>query len=316
MEAFLTGFYTVFYAMMKIAAVAAIAGLLVKKSILSDDDITSLSRVTVNVLLPCLIFSSIITDFDPSKISWWWTLPLAALAMNLLGLSAGRLIFNSRFHENRELVAMGALQNSAYLVLPLGQALFPDQFHTFANLCFIFVMGNTPVMWSAGKVLITGKGEMNLSGFMTPPLAASLAGVGLVLLNLEGYVPQLATDATRMLGSATIPVATFILGATLGQVTLSHLPPLTSLLKMTAIKFFLLPLATLGALIFLDIPARMPLVASLLIMEAAAAPATALILQSRAYGGDTPKVGSTMLISYFICIFAIPFWISLAAPFH
>lgn len=298
--------------MLRIVLVAMLAGILVRRRVIRPQDIDTLSRVTIHVLLPCLILTSLLTQFNPSSSPHWWTLPLASMVMNLFGLFLGWVLFGGRLAENRELIAMCGIQNSAYLVLPVGQALFPDTFDTFAAYCFLFVIGNTPILWSLGVMLVGGKKKVRFQDMINPPLIASLAGVTLVLLRLNQHVPPLVVDATRFLGSATIPMATFILGATLGEVRLGSLPPWHKLLRLSTVKFMLIPLATWGCISAFHLTERSPLIASLFMIQAAAAPATNLILQARAYGGKTDIMGGAMLICYAACLLAIPFWLTLA----
>jgi predicted permease len=59
------------------------------------------------------------------------------------------------------------------------------------------------------------------------------------------------------------------------------------------------------------LPSRYPLLSNLLILEAAAPAATAMIIQIRRYGGDERKAGSIILVSYFACLILIPFWLAL-----
>lgn len=311
---FAAGFQTVFLSMLRIALVACLAGLLVRRRVIRSSDIDTLSRVTIQVLVPCLILTSLLTQFNPSSAPRWWALPLASMAMNLFGLFLGWIFFGCRVDRNRELIAMCGIQNSAYLVLPVGQALFPESFDTFAAWCFLFVIGNTPVVWSLGVMLVGGKTTIRLREMLNPPLVASLFGVLLVLSGLHRHVPPLVIDATRLLGSATIPLATFILGATLGEVRLTNLPSWHHLLRLATVKFALIPLATWGGLTALHLTGQSPLIASLCMIQASAAPATNLILQSRAYGGNTEVIGSSMVICYAACLFAIPFWLTVAAP--
>ncbi|BCS97482.1 hypothetical protein DSLASN_31140 [Desulfoluna limicola] len=309
---FAAGFQTVLLSMLRIILVALLAGILVRRRVIKPQDIDTLSRVTIHVLLPCLILTSLLTQFNPSSSPHWWTLPLASMVMNLAGIFLGWVLFGLRIHENRELIAMCGIQNSAYLVLPVGQALFPGSFDTFAAYCFLFVIGTTPIHWSIGVLLVGGKREIRLKEMINPPLIASLVGVTLVLMGLNQYVPPLVVDSTRFLGNATIPLATFILGATLGEVRLENLPPWHKLLRLSTVKFMLIPLATWGCISALHLPERAPLMASLFMIQAAAAPATNLILQARAYGGKTDLLGGAMLISYAVCLLAIPFWLTLA----
>lgn len=309
---FAAGFQTVFLSMLRIVLVAMLAGILVRRRVIRPQDIDTLSRVTIHVLLPCLILTSLLTQFNPSSNPHWWILPLASMVMNLFGLFLGWVLFGCRLANNRELIAMCGIQNSAYLVLPVGQALFPDTFDTFAAYCFLFVIGATPILWSLGVMLVGGGKKVRLGDMINPPLIASLAGVALVLLGLNHYVPPLVVDSTRFLGSATIPMATFILGATLGEVRLGSLPPWHKLLRLSAVKFMLIPLATWGGISAFHLAERNPLMASLFMIQAAAAPATNLILQARAYGGKTDTMGGAMVICYAVCLLAIPFWLTLA----
>jgi predicted permease len=53
-----------------------------------------------------------------------------------------------------------------------------------------------------------------------------------------------------------------------------------------------------------------PLLADEMIIQSAAAPATALILQVRTYGGDLKKIGGITFISYLITLIAIPLWLT------
>jgi predicted permease len=47
----------------------------------------------------------------------------------------------------------------------------------------------------------------------------------------------------------------------------------------------------------------------LLIIEAASAPATALILMARTYGGNLDRIGAVILISYGLCPVFLPLWL-------
>ena len=40
------------------------------------------------------------------------------------------------------------------LVLPVGLAIFPEQFDRFALYCFLFILGFNAVLWSVGKALV------------------------------------------------------------------------------------------------------------------------------------------------------------------
>ena len=56
-----------------------------------------------------------------------------------------------------------------------------------------------------------------------------------------------------------------------------------------------------------------PVLANLLVIQASAPAATAIILQVRAYGGDVRKTGNMMFLSYLICLIALPLWLAVWA---
>jgi len=65
MNIFWITFESTFVAILRIALVCIGAGLLVRKNIITRSHIESLSTVMIRVLLPCLIFSKIISAFNP-----------------------------------------------------------------------------------------------------------------------------------------------------------------------------------------------------------------------------------------------------------
>jgi hypothetical protein len=233
--------------------------------------------------------------------------------MIFFGLGMGYLFFPKSFKQKQHLFPLASMQNAIYLVLPIGRFIFPDQFSDFLVYSFLFIIGFTPVAWSLGKVLITGRSfsQIKVKEFITPPFVVSVGTVLFVLSGLHRYVPHMVLDSVSLVGEATIPVSNIVLGATLGTISLKKWPPFFDIIRITSIKFLFTPLATIALLYLIGLKQSNPLLASLIIIESAAAPATALILQVRTYGGDKQATGSIMLLSYLLCILAIPLWIAL-----
>ena len=172
-QIFVSSFLTMFYAVAKIMMIALIAGLLVRKKIIEQEHIRGLSEITVMVLLPALMFTNTISTFKPGETVGWWILPLLGMAFPILGLSFSHIIFWKRPVAGKNILAVASFHNAAYLVLPIGQIIFPDQFDEFALFCFLFVMGYNPILWSVGKFFVTRSGEdyiYHWKDFITPRL--------------------------------------------------------------------------------------------------------------------------------------------------
>ncbi|MFA6403843.1 MAG: AEC family transporter [Salinivirgaceae bacterium] len=305
-------FFPVFKAVFVILVVALVSGLMFRKNIITHSHIEGLSHIVVLILLPCLSFSKIIQYFKPQTSPYWWLLPLIALAMIGLGLLVSGLFYYNKISQSKKYIALAAFMNANYMVLPIGQLAFPDQFDSFATYTFLFVLGVNPALWSIGKYLITDKDntQFSLKQLFSPPFAAILLAVVLVLTGMHTYIPELIMEPIDFIADAAVPAATLVLGATIGSVSLRKLPPLADILKVTATKLFILPLITIVFLKYTQLLENNSLLADLLVIEAAVAPASSLVIQVRKYGGDSQNVGYIMFITYILCLLTIPAWFS------
>ena len=309
---FLPTFTTVFSAVFQVFIISAAAGVLVRIKIVSQAHIQALSAVTVNIFLPCLIVVKTVSQFDPAGFALWWILPLSGVLIALAGLGMAALLFGTD-PKKQPFVSMASFQNAVYIVLPIGQLVYPDQFDRLALFCFLLILGQSPIMWSVGKVLVSGRRDTAIvwKDFVTPPLVATLAAIFLVISGTAAMLPQNLLSAMDFLGQATVPLAVFILGATLGSIALKEMPPLPDVFRVAGVKFVLVPGTAFAVMYGLGLYQTLPLFCSLIILQTSSPPATNLILMVRNYGGDTQAVASMMLLQYMVCIIAMPLWLSL-----
>ena len=310
-DLFLNTFLTVFQGIIKIFIIAGIAGILVWRKVIQQSFIDGLSNIMVYVFLPCMIFSTIISGFNPHQERYWWIIPLAAIIVTLAGLGIAALAFIPDFKKHSNILPLACMPNAAYLVLPIGEFLYPDQFEQFAVYCFLVVLGLNPVFWSVGLYLVTGRKRTDFQWrqLLTPPFLVNIISILLVLSTVHKYIPPVLTDSIDMLGQATVPSATFILGATIAS-TIKSLPGFWITFRVTFIKFIVIPVMTIFILLALQVQKTNPLLADEMIIQSAAAPATALIIQVRTFGGDINKIGGVTFISYLITLLAIPVWLT------
>ncbi len=313
-QIFWSGFWSMFDALAVVFIVIIAAGLLVRKNIVTDLHIESLSKITVVVLMPAMIFSNTLISFKPEELPAWWLLPLLGIGMSLGGMAIALLLFADNIKKHRSMIAVSSLQNAGYLVLPIGQVVYPEHFQEFALITFLFILGYNPLLWSLGKYLSTSsevKVKITARSFITAPAIANVLSLLVVLLGLKPYFPKPFIDSADLLGKATVPIAIFVLGATLGSVSLRKFPSFIDILRVTSIRYMFIPAATVAVLYAIGLGKTHPLLADFFVIQSAAAPATAIMLQVRAYGGDRQKTGSMMLLSYVFCLVALPFWIAL-----
>ncbi|MGK7395796.1 MAG: AEC family transporter [Candidatus Cyclobacteriaceae bacterium M3_2C_046] len=313
-QTFFNSFYPIFQAILMIFLIALAAGLLVRQKVVKQEQIDGVSRLTIYIFLPCLIFSKLTIYFNPADMTLWWLLPLVGVIMILVGMGISWIFFIKELPAKKNLIALSSIQNAAYLALPLAEAIYPDQFDQFSVYVFLIVIGVNPMLWSIGKILTSDAPDsikLKLKDFITPPLVANLLAIFLVLTHLHHFIPALLSESIDFLGQATVPVVTFILGATLGSISLRLWPSFWDALRLLLVKFGFIPLLMLMGLTWLELHAQNQLLAEFFMIQAASAPATGIILQVRGYGGDMQKTGSMMILAYFTCLVAIPLWITL-----
>ena len=301
-------------ALARVFIIILVAGILVRKKIITQEHINALSKVTVIVLLPSLVFSNTLQHFSTETLPYWWVLPLMGIAMSLVGVLFASGVFAVDFRKQRNMIAVSSMQNAGYLVLPVGQIVYPERFIEFSLITFLFILGYNPLLWSLGKYLSTSddkKVKIHLKDMITPPAVANILSLVLVLLGWQKIFPDIFVDSVDLIGQAAVPIATFVLGATLGTVSLRKFPKLVNIIRVVFVKYIMLPVVTIFILKYFDIGKNYPLLADFFVIQAAAAPATGLILQVRTYGGDVQKVAGMMLITYVVCLLALPFWIAL-----
>ncbi|MBN1253264.1 MAG: AEC family transporter [Bacteroidales bacterium] len=303
---------SVFGAMLRVFFIIFFAGLLVRKKIITTEQVSALSKITVFVLLPSLIFSNNILNFHPKENPDWWIIPIIGIGMSLVGVSIALILFLPDIKTKKNMLPVSSMQNAGYLVLPIVQILYPADFHVFALYTFLFIIGFNFILWSLGKVLVTSndgnKISFKINDFINPPLIANLSTIIIVLISFQSYIPDFVIDSSDLLGKAAVPIATFVLGATLGEISFRKWPPIIDILRVNFTKFAIIPIITIFILYHFEIYKTHPFLSDFFIIQSAAAPATSIILQVKTYGGNAQKIGSMMIISYLICLVAMPLW--------
>lgn len=306
-------FLEILRAMIPLAVIAGIGAVMARGRLFPDAAIAGLSKAVVYLFLPALIFTKILRGLDPGAMPLWWLIPLSALALFALGLGLTLLFLRKEARASRDVIPLGFMQNAGYFVLALGLQLHRSDQDEFSAYVFLFVLGNSPLLWSFGKYFIsrTEPGPIRWRELATPPLIANVAAVTLVLTGASRFFPDPVFRGLEMAGDAAIPGALIVLGASLAQLELRRDGEWGLIGRCVAVKLLLVPAATIGLLCLLGLKSHDPLWAEMLVLQAAVPHAINLVIHVRTYGGNLRRVGSVMILSYLCSLFTIPFWLSL-----
>lgn len=180
-------------------------------------DVRALASISIYVLLPCLIFHSLLT----TEITVGQAFPLIAiLLLNtaclwLLGKALGRVRHLSRDDESFFLLTT-MFMNAGNMGMPVALYAFGDRGLDFAVVGVIIInaLMNTLAVYYASRHL-GGASQAVRTVFSLPTIYA--AAFALIVRAADIPFPEFLLDPLKLIGRSTIPVAQLLLGIQLAK---------------------------------------------------------------------------------------------------
>ncbi len=299
-------------AVVQIFLLGALGYFLARKNILGDEGLNAISRLTLDITLPLLIFAQLIKEFSFSNYANWWVFPLLSLAITLLGLIVGAVfswLIKGSQHK-AQFISLVSFQNSGYLPLALIAALLPPELAApvFIYL-FLFLFGFNLVMFSLGVFILSYSKEkkFEMVSLFSPPVIACLAGLAGVFFGLPKVMPDWAIKPIRMMGDCTLPLAMLVVGGSLASIRLKHID-IKAMIYLVLAKLVVMPLIGLWVVTSYSMP---HLVALLVILQLAAPPATTLSVLVRHYRKEDLLVSQGIFFGHILSLISIPVFLSI-----
>lgn len=306
----MTEFATVLAAVLPVFGIIGVGLLLRKLEWLTEEADQSLLRVTLRLLVPCLILDSTLGN---AALTQWRNLLLApTLGFGSVAVGMAIAALTGRWHGLRDrgaartFVAAVGIYNYGYVPLPLAMLLFDK---ATVGVLFVFMLGVEVALWTLGVMVLTGQGlGQNWRQALNAPLLALLLALVLNALGGEALAPGPVRTALHWLGQCAIPMALILIGAVMAD----HAGEFHShsgwrvMGCAVLLRNGLLPALFLGAASLL--PASREL-RHVLVLEAAMPAAVFPIIMSRHYGGDPPTALRVVVSTSLVGLVSIPLWI-------
>ncbi|MFN4071320.1 MAG: AEC family transporter [Thermus caldifontis] len=282
-------------------ALVVLAGYLLAKRI--PMDLTTLSRLTLYLLVPALIFDAMYRAEYSRE--------------GLVGLTLG-------FALTYLLLFLAISQTSKLLRLPpeaakglLVCSLFPNSGNMGLSLVYfalgeeglrravVYFLLSSVVMFGLGPALIRG-GRLREGLLFTLRLPLSYALLlGLSLKTLGTTLPFRLNEGVRLMGQAAIPVLLLTLGMQMGQTRfqVGAFEGAASFLRL-----ILAPLLAYGVGLFLGLPR---LEHQVLVLQSATPVAVNAFLLTREFGSEANRVARSVVVSTFLAFLTIPLFLLL-----
>ncbi len=319
---------------LKVFAMAGAGFWFVRRQWLPESALQPLGALIALLTLPCQIVHRFATGFDPAQFpAWPWYLLIGG-GITLGGLGLGSLI-SRRHDDNNEAAMLVGFQNAGFFVLPMLQAILPPQeFPRASILLFVVIAPFNAALWLCGSRLLLHKKGFNPRVILTPTFCATVGSILLfglfhdALHSLDKTMawqllfgdasPSGSVGAAQLIGDITVPLATLVLGASIGvslPANLSQMRFKRAISEIALAKMIVWPL--LG---FLLLRQFLPSVGSggdrvvwvLLMLEFAAPPAINVPVFARQHGYEMRLIPNACLVCYALGLMTVPLWVALA----
>jgi malate permease and related proteins len=314
---------TVLTAVLPVFGIMGVGFWLRRMAWLSADADESLMRLTINLLLPALIFDSVLGNAALRQPENLLLPPLLGYGMVIVGLGVSRcfagLAGMRTKPEQRTFTFLAGLQNYSYLTIPLCLSLFDSG---TMGVLLVHNVGTDMAMWTLGIATLTGGwAGGGWKKILNAPLVALLLALLLNFLCLH-YTPpapvmivgNIFRTGIHWFGQSAVPMALLMIGA----IVADHFEEARggSAARVVSVS----SLVRLGVLpvLFLLLAKYFPCSADLkrvLILQGAMPSATLPIVLAKHYGGDARVAVQIFLGTSLIGIVMIPLWIRLGEHF-
>ena len=292
---------------------------------LTEEADESLLKLCIELLYPCLIFSTICDNDALRETSNILLPPVVGFFTVLLGLGIAWAVMRlkpgvhglDRENQRYTFIITAGIYNYGFIPIPLISMLFDDPNRTLGVL-FVHNTGTSLAIWTVGIMVLCGGLAAgwwkNVINMPTISILVSLA-VNLTGLNHYLHHAEFVMKAIESIGDAAIPLSILLVGATITDQLKpngNNRTPFWSVVKVIGWGCFvrILCVPALFILIAVYLPCT-PELRRVIVVQAAMPSAVFSIILARMYGGDPATAIRIVLATSAVSLVTVPLWISL-----
>ncbi len=325
-------FLPIFYTVLQLFALIAVGFFLKRFGGWEDIFFSSLSKFVVKIALPLYLFINI-SSSDPSEIVRSPMFLLAAIIIMGAGAIVSILVFSFlpfKSDEKRAGIAFSTFGNSGYFplsvidIFPVTLPLISELFGTSEPTLYVgvYLLVNSPLLWTAGNYLMTGKGRRpGIKEIITPPFIGVLLGFAALLTGFRTVAGNMELplfhilSALERISAMTLPLILISLGAMIGNLHTSSEKPSKLILMAGAtsvVRFLIMPALFYGSyFLFLKNLNLSPGQLWVLFLETHIPPATNLAVMAHSKGTNEDYAANTLMVTYGLYMIIFPLYLML-----
>ena len=267
--------------------------------ILKAQDSTTLSKIVINVSMPALIFTNLVTaNISINMI----ILPITSIIVSLICMTIAFLFCKSRGYSKIKtwtLMIASAMMNTGFVGYPITLGVFGNE--GLINAIF-FDLSTSIIFVVYGMVLVSQFGgdrkEVVKSGLSFMPLWAVIFGLIFNIGHIQyGYV---LNSALTYLANSTVPLIMISLGLTIDFKGIKDY--LNDSLVVAAIRLVIAPVIVFVALSALNVTG---LIFKVAVLESGMSTAMTALVLSITYGLDNKLMSSCIFIDILLSLISL-----------
>jgi predicted permease len=234
--------------MLELFFILGLGYLAARKKIVSSQFGNELSRLILNVTLPCLMLSSVAampTDADHSTVIVMFVLSILFFVMMPFVAYGLTRVLRIKPEDRNLYIYMTTWSNVGFMGFPVIASIFGTGaifYATIFNLIFNFFN------FTLGVALMSEDGlkSIRLKNFLTPGILSAIAAVLLFVTGIQ--IPELLNATFETVGSTTTPLAMIVIGVSLAGISMKSVFAELRLYPYLLIKQILFPIAAWAVL--------------------------------------------------------------------
>ncbi|MGY8641549.1 MAG: AEC family transporter [Verrucomicrobiales bacterium] len=274
---------------------------------------TGVMKLGLNVLIPCFILS--VVPGNPAlatalSASWAMGTGFVVIVIGFtMAFLIGRLARMKRGEGARTFTLATGIQNYGYLPLPIMAELFPNDPGP-QGLILVHGLGVELAVWTIGVSILAGKA--NLKAVLNGPFIATVVALILNFTGLHEFIPKIAQTFFGMMGVCAIPMAIFMIGATMSRffeaAAFRRADTFKTVIVSCIVRLGIMAAIIMAIAIYLPMPEELKRV---MVVQAAMPAAIFPIVVVRLYGGHPATAIQVVLATSIVSIGTAPLIIAL-----
>lgn len=287
-----------------LALIMLMGWLLVKGNVMRAQDSEGLSKLTLYLIMPCVILSSFQVDYSEEVKDGLFLAFLAAAVIHLILILLNTILKKTLHLDTVEQVSV-MYSNAGNLIIPLVTAILGKEWVIYTSA---FIVVQLILLWSHGKATLCGEKGFDLRKIFSNLNMISIV-IGIMLFFTRIRIPALLQDTVDTVGGMIGPVSMLVTGMLLGGMDIRRLLTykrvwLVSLLRLILVPLLILPLVKFSGISVLGAEGESVLLVTLL---AVTTPSASTITQlAQVYEKDAQYACAINVVTTILCIVTIP----------